>query len=311
MERRVSIGLLYVVGDEKYLKHYRKGMAKFLPNFFIPKIRPRIIHNIKGEETEDIIVAGINIKPIDLNNSHDLDGYLQGIREVLTEDISRIYIEGQEKLNYKILKYIEDNINIKVFYGEDIKIKYLPYIMKKIYRVLKDNLEEKEVLILDDNVNRVKKIIEAISKYLGYITVVGLDEQEQNQLYEYILEETGISIFYPYNIEKIAGNYSIIINFMDNAELLFNRLKKHSLVFDFSQGEYEGLKNRPPLIRDFYFIFKNIKVENLIVDTKISSSLFESLSLTQYSDDVLLYAEDIHYTIRSYVDNFMKFKGRF
>lgn len=57
-------------------------------------------------------------------------------------------------------------------------------------------------MILDDNIDRIKKTIEEISNYVGYITVVGLKEEEQNHLYDYILEETGISIFYPLNIEK-------------------------------------------------------------------------------------------------------------
>ena len=76
----------------------------------------------------------------------DLDKYLKGVK-ILTEDINEIYIEGQEDLSRNILNYIEDSLSIKVFNGEDIKIKYLPIILKKAYRILKENLEEKEVLI--------------------------------------------------------------------------------------------------------------------------------------------------------------------
>lgn len=281
-----------------------------MPNFFIPKIKPRVIHYIKENEIEDVVIAGINIKPIDFNNKGDLNKFLEGIKGVLTEEVTGIYIEGQERLNISVLRYIEENINVKVFYGEDIKIKYLPFVMKKIYEVLKDNLEEKEVLILDDNIDRIKKTIKLISKYVAYITVMGLKEQEQNELYNYVLEETGISLFYPNNIERIAGNYSITINFIDNVDYLFSKLKKPSLVFDFSCGEHERLKNRPPLIKDFYFILDTLK-EKLIINPQISSSLFEALYLTQYDGDILLYVEGEFYTIRSYIDNFLKIRGRF
>ncbi|NLK43378.1 MAG: hypothetical protein GX300_03160 [Tissierellia bacterium] len=291
---------------------YKKGINKFLPDFFIPKIKPRIIQCIKREDGEDILVTGINIKPIDFNNRDDLDKYLQGIKEVLTEEVNGIYIEGQEGFNRDILKYIEDSVNVKVFYGEDTKIKYLPTVMKKACSILKENLQEKEVLILDDNINRIKETIKEISGYVGYITVVGLDEDEQNDLYDYILEETGISIFYPFDIGKIAENYSIIINFMTNIEDLLRKFKRQSFIFDFSQGKYESLKNRPPLIQDFFFNFSPIKGENYnIINAKISSSLFAALSLTQYKEDVLLYAEGKGYSIRNYIDNYIKFKGRF
>src|SRR5690606_35690859 len=118
-ERRVNIGLLHVEGDEKYLRHYKKGINKFLPELLIRKIRPRLIQCIKRKEAEDIIVAGINLKHIDFNNNKDLDKYIQGIKRVLTEEIGGLYIEGQDGLDRDILKYIEDNINIKVFNGED------------------------------------------------------------------------------------------------------------------------------------------------------------------------------------------------
>jgi len=242
----------------------------------------------------------------------DLDKYLKGVKKILTEDINEIYIEGQEDLSRNILNYIEDSLSIKVFNGEDIKIKYLPIILKKAYRILKENLEEKEVLILDDNIDRIKKTIEEISNYVGYITVVGLKEEEQNHLYDYILEETGISIFYPLNIEKIAVNYSIVINFMDNVDHIFNKLRRYVLVFDFSQEKHKDFKNRPPLIRDLFFILNSSEGENCnFISTKVSSSLFSALSISQYKDDVLLYAEGKCYSIRNYVDNFIKFIGRF
>lgn len=278
----------------------------------MPSIKPKVIQYIQREETGGIIVTGINVKAIDFDNNAQLDKYLEGIKEIITEEVSGIYIEGQEGLNGDILKYIEETINIKMFYGEDIKIKFLPIILKKTYRILKDNLEEKEILILDDNKERIKKTIKEISKYLGYISVIGLDRDQQDDLYDYILEETGISIFYPLNVDKIAGNYSIVVNFLDDVDYIFNKLRRNSLVFDFSNIEHESINNRPPYIQDFYFIFEGIEVEGRkIVNTKISSSLFEALSLGEYKGDILLYGDGKHYFLRNYIDNFVKIKGRF
>jgi len=296
---------LYIIDEKKYLNQYKKGITKLLPNFFVPNIKPKVLH-----EAENIIFAGINIKPIDFDDNDDLNKYIEGIKEVLNEEIGGVYLEGQEKLNYNVLKTIEDNTNVKVFYGENIRIKYLPFILKEIYEILNDNLQEKEILILDSDIERIKKTIKTLSRHVAYITVAGLSEQNQNDLYNYILEETGISVFFSNNIERIAGNYNVIINFIDNMDYIINKLKKHSLVFDFSRGENEKLVNRPPLIKDFYFTLNNYEHKEFLTSKEISSSLFEALSLKQFNS-ILLYAENELYSTRRFAENFLRIKGRF
>ena len=296
---------MYIIDEKKYLNQYKKGITKLLPNFFVPNIKPKVLH-----EAENIIFAGINIKPIDFDDNDDLNKYIEGIKEVLNEEIGGVYLEGQEKLNYNVLKTIEDNTNVKVFYGENIRIKYLPFILKEIYEILNDNLQEKEILILDSDIERIKKTIKTLSRHVAYITVAGLSEQNQNDLYNYILEETGISVFFSNNIERIAGNYNVIINFIDNMDYIINKLKKHSLVFDFSRGENEKLVNRPPLIKDFYFTLNNYEHKEFLTSKEISSSLFEALSLKQFNS-ILLYAENELYSTRRFAENFLRIKGRF
>ncbi|HEY8363346.1 MAG TPA: hypothetical protein VIK77_10775 [Tissierellaceae bacterium] len=296
---------MYIIDEKKYLNQYKKGITKLLPNFFVPNIKPKVLH-----EAENIIFAGINIKPIDFDDNDDLNKYIEGIKEVLNEEIGGVYLEGQEKLNYNVLKTIEDNTNVKVFYGENIRIKYLPFILKEIYEILNDNLQEKEILILDSDIERIKRTIKTLSRHVAYITVAGLSEQNQNDLYNYILEETGISVFFSNNIERIAGNYNVIINFIDNMDYIINKLKKHSLVFDFSRGENEKLVNRPPLIKDFYFTLNNYEHKEFLTSKEISSSLFEALSLKQFNS-ILLYAENELYSTRRFAENFLRIKGRF
>lgn len=296
---------MYIIDEKKYLNQYKKGITKLLPNFFVPNIKPKVLH-----EAENIIFAGINIKPIDFDDNDDLNKYIEGIKEVLNEEIGGVYLEGQEKLNYNVLKTIEDNTNVKVFYGENIRIKYLPFILKEIYEILNDNLQEKEILILDSDIERIKRTIKTLSRHIAYITVAGLSEQNQNDLYNYILEETGISVFFSNNIERIAGNYNVIINFIDNMDYIINKLKKHSLVFDFSRGENEKLVNRPPLIKDFYFTLNNYEHKEFLTSKEISSSLFEALSLKQFNS-ILLYAENELYSTRRFAENFLRIKGRF
>ena len=70
--------------------------------------------------------------------------------------------------------------------------------------------------------------------------MVGLKEEEQNHLYDYILEETGISIFYP-QILKTAVNYSIVINFMDNVDHIL-LLRRYVLVFDLAKRSIKTSK---------------------------------------------------------------------
>ncbi len=312
LERRVIIGLLYIVDSGRYLKHYKKGFMKYIPEFILPKIKPNVIDDIM--RGNDIVgkIAGINLKPIDFNDKHEFREYLNVlIKFKEDESYDRLFIEGCKDLDKEIIFNIEEFTNMKISDGEYIKITNLSKVMKEICNLLKDNLEEKEILIICDNKERMKKIIKGISRNVRFITAIGCEEDNE-EIYEYILDETGLSLFYPSNIERILGNYSIIINLIDNLEINFSKVRRNCIIFDFVDGIYLDNKKSFFPIKDFAFNLNDLGInENRWIRGEVLSSLAESLICNNIEAVTYLYSQGKHYTIKDYVNSFIRVKGKF
>lgn len=82
---------------------------------------------------------------------------MKAIKEIKEVEDTNLYIEGQEYFKQDVLDYIEEMVDMKISNGEDTKIKYLPMIMKDIFKSMKDSLEEKEVLVICDDKEKSKR----------------------------------------------------------------------------------------------------------------------------------------------------------
>lgn len=304
LERRVYIGLLYIINDKKYLKHHKQGLLKHVPEFLLPKIKPSIIDDIIKDK--DIIgkIVGINMKPIEFNDEKELERYIIGIRNIKTEDCTKLYIEDHESIPDEILEYIEDALGMDIPTGISIKLNHIPLVVKKIYSLLEEDLGQKEVLILSDDKEVLRNTIKGISKDFKLITAIGYDNKYENEIYEYILEETGLSLFYSSNINKILGNYSVIINLINDFNLDFSKIKRNCLIFDFSKGFI--IKDNT--IEDFIFELKDMN-EVKWIENKVASNLYECLKTDDKEEIPYLQCGNDYYTVGEYINRFIKLRG--
>lgn len=314
-ERRIIIGLLYIINHKRYLEHYKKGFIKHIPEFFLPKIKSKIIDDIIQEDNIIGRIAGVNIKPIEFNNEKELEEYIIGIRDVRTENCTSLYIEEYKDITDKAINYIENSLNMKIYKGDSTRIIQIPIVIKEIYKLLGENLQEKEVLVLCKDKEISKKIIKEISKDIRFITCIGCNKEDEEEIYEHILEETGLSLFYSSNIGKILENYSIIINLMDDFNLNTSRIKRNCIIFDYSNRyslkNKESKLNISNRIEDFVFNLKSIGIkETKWIDNKAHSDLYESLNQSDNQKISYLYSGNDYYTVENYVNTFIKVRGK-
>lgn len=282
-----------------------------MPNFLLPSIKPKVIDDIVIKENTVGKVIGINLKPFDVNHKPSLDMFLIDVQKLKTSDDTRLFIEGQENLNSETLRYIEEYTNMRILNGENIKIKNLSLVIKEVYAILKEDPREKEILIICDNKDMSKKVIKSMAKDFRFITTVGTNKEEHDDIYNYILEETGLSLFYTSNIDKILENYKVIINFMDNVSMDFSRVKRNSLIFNFGRGKFPSNGKRPPFIEDFAYDANDLDiVDNKWLYNKIRTDLCEALVGNNLRKIGYLYAENRFYTVKEYVNLYTKIKGK-
>lgn len=292
------------------MKHYKRGFRNYMPEIFLPKFKPVIIDDIIRNDNIIGKVAGINLKPIDINKGSDFYEYIKAIKKIGVEDYSRLFIEGVDNYEKEILVNLQEALNIKIMDGENTKISDLSFVIENIYRFLKENPNEKEVLILCDNKEVTKETIKAIAKSVRFITISGCDKNSNEEVYEFILEEIGLSLFYPYDIQRILDNYNIIINFLDNLTLDFSKVKRNCIIFDFSKSRVIS-NNRIIAIEDFGFYIKDLGIkDNKWTNNKISTSLYESLVGCTNHNTKYLFVKNQYYSIKDYVNLYLKVKGR-
>ena len=71
----------------------------------------------------------------------------------------------------------------------------MPYVLKEIYKVLNEDLKEKEVLIIGNDVELTKGMIETLYKDVGFITLAGNYEETIDDIYKYIMEKQAYLYF--------------------------------------------------------------------------------------------------------------------
>lgn len=297
---------------DKYLKHYRIGFKKYLPTFMIPKFKPKIIDTIKIEDKVIGEIAGINLKDIDFKTQADIDEYLKSIKNILDSNIGNLYIEGQEDMSEDLIRYIEEKLNLKIENGYSNKIQHLPYMIKNIFKFLKENPSEKEILIIGDDLNMIKNVAVKISSKFKFISIYGMSEDNKDDVYEYILENTGASIFFPTDLNKVIKSYDVIINLADSIfnESCYRKTKRSTIVFDFSNTNKQF-----NTIHDFdYKIQKLNPKQSIYFDKGINSSLCQGFKNVVGED--LISPENIIsrgevYGIQEYIKLFIRLKGKF
>lgn len=275
------------------------------------RFKPEIIDEIQGIDGIIGKVAGINIKSIDFNDELDLNHYIKSIEKLKTDSYERLFIEEFREISKEKIDYLQKSLNIIIDDGEYIRLLHLPLVIKEILKNVKSDLKEKEVLVISDNKEKTKIIIKSIAPDFRFITATGCEHNDHEEIYKYILEETGLSLFYSTNINKILGNYSIIINLIDNVRLDNSKIKKNCFIFDFAKGSSLRNRRRPPVINDFAFDINELGISNnKWIGNKANSRLFYSLCGKENHRVKYLTSVKDYFTIKDYIECFVNIKGK-
>lgn len=224
------------------------------------------------------------------------------------ENTNLLLIEELYLFRREELKLIENRTNLRVLDGMKVLINYLPLVLNKIYGRLEEDIKDKEILILGDDEELTKKVIESIYKNIGFVTISGqYKEEDIENIYEYILDKTGLSIFYSKNIDRILTNYSIIINLIDNYNINFNNVRGEVIIFDFSISKQfsKNIKQNSKLriVEDFVFKGDNLDIrENDFVPFLIHSYIYEQLSNMKLEDFKGLYVNQEFCTVEDFAN---------
>ncbi len=306
----MTIGFLYIIDKDKYLQYYKKGFIKYMPQIFLPLFKPVILEKIKKEEIVIGKVGAVNLKSIDFNSEEQLNKFIKSIEKIQDEDCVSILMEEYIDLDSSILETLKKNLNIFSGSGMLKKIVDLPIVIRKIFNILNEDIKDKEVLILSDDKEKAKEIIKELAKDIRFITVYGLDEEEEEELYQYILYEIGLSIYHTKDFYNTIENYSVVINLIDRINLSKTIRKKDSIVFDFSSGN-----NESSLIKDYGYDLKDLAIKKSkwfgpIINTKMIEFLLEE-NINNIKPKYLITKENNYYTFKEYVELFIKIRGRF
>lgn len=306
----IAISFLYIIHKDKYLKEYKTGFRKYLGSFLIPKLKPKIIDTIEIEDKIVGKIAGINLKDIDLQNKDDINEYLKSIKSIIDSDFNNLYIEGQEEMGEELIKYIGKELHLSIDTGYSNKIRYLPEMIVNIFKVLKEEPSQKELLIVGEDSKTIKQFAVNISNQFKFISIYGVDEDDD--VYDFILENTGVSAFFPTDLNKVIKNYSVIINLSDYIfdSSYYEKTKRSTIVFDFGNTNKQF-----STIQDFGYKIKNLKMKQTPYLSKvINSSLCESFKSEVEHDYIVpksIISGGKAYGIEEYIKLFIKFKGKF
>ncbi len=162
--------------------------------------------------------------------------------------------------------------NLKILDGMNAIIYFFPIVLEEYIR-------EKEIVIFNGDKEITKEFILSLSKKVKSITLIEENEDIVEEIYNFVLEKTGLSIFHSKNINRILKNYPIIINFNNNTKIHGNQIRKEALIFDFSLKK--GLKayledTRKGIIEDFIFKTESLDiVESNWIAIQVNSSIYE------------------------------------
>lgn len=277
---------------------------------FLPKFKPIIIEKIKARDVVIGEIGAINLKSIDFNKEDDLNNFIKSIEEIKNENCERIFIEGYENLDIKVLNKLKRDVKLFTESGEFNRLTDFTFAIKKIFSILNEDLKNKEVLILCNDFEKAKNMIKQVAKEISFITVYGLDEEVGEELYQFILEEIGLSIFNAKNYHNIIENYNIIINYLDELNLEKLNTKQNSIIFDFTTN-----KGKSQAIKDYGYDLKDMNIKkskwlNSVVDTGMIEFVLGE-SIDNIKPKYVITADNNYYIFEEYIDLFIKIKGKF
>lgn len=306
--------MIYIISHNRYKEFIKSGLYKYIPDFLLPKYWPRAIDNItKGEK---IIgrVLGINLKPIDLSDGLCFDEYINSILNLKSDDDNLIYIEGIEDVDINIIKEIESRTSMTIPTGEKNWLYNLPILLKGLLQQLNENSFGDEVLIVCGDKEKTMQLIRTLPEDLRFISMIGNNEDVLEEIYETILDETGISLFQPSNIEHTIKDYNVIINLSDEAIWDFKSIRRKAIIFDLSNTKslskiVEEYKNNI-IINSISISIKDTDIlKNYWLGEQVSPRVYELLMADEFKKFYRIQWKSHNYSIEELINSEIKIKG--
>ena len=153
----------------------------------------------------------------------------------------------------------------------------------------------------------VQEGIPTIRELLNKVTLSGDYEDSIEDISNYILAKTGLSIFYSKKVHKILKNYSIIINFKSEEHIDINQLRKKAIVFDFSIEkafkQSNNRRERRAVIQDFLFKASDLNIkQNKWMEGLAPSYVYESFHPLKTIKPEALVVNKGLYSFKDFVD---------
>ncbi|MDD2446928.1 MAG: hypothetical protein PHY91_04450 [Tissierellia bacterium] len=292
-----------------YKEYTKKNLLKYIPDFVLPQIRPRVIEEIIEDENIIGRVGGINLKQLNYLDDVQWQRYIEGIKSILDEE-TILYIEGSEKFPKEILIEIEKETDLEFSSGNNIRIKNLPSLLREVYKHIGRDINSTDTLLICDDGNTIMETIELLRDDVKFFTVYGIAADDKEEFYADVFNNTGISIFQPNNIKKVIKNYGTIVNFCNKIDIEVFDFRNHSVIIDFSYDKpFKILKNK----KDNIIYIQDINFKSDIISKWIGEYVNPELFLTIGKADSgfkQIYMYDGYYYIEEYISKAIIKRGR-
>ena len=309
---------IYILEPDVYKKYLKRGIYSIIPQKYLIKlkIKPRFITYFTNENGNRI-GKGIGVFLIydGLGREEYVRMAIESLNKFKEENTRKILLDNLHIISSEDIHVIEKETNMEIIDGKKVLIRFLPCVLQRITKELNINIRDEEILIIGEDGDLTRQLIQVLSREARFLTLVGEDENYIQDLVQEIYNATGLSIFYSKNIDRILTNYSIIINLKDNQYINLNNLKSKCLIFDFSIEKIlrNNLKNRYAIVvEDFLFRIPQTisEKEYFPLDNEMSSWKYEAIELFEKSHLYKLQTNGGKYDMKSFVDLQIKDKRK-
>ncbi|MGO3169011.1 hypothetical protein [Senegalia sp. (in: firmicutes)] len=249
---------IYILNQDRYIEELKEEkLKKYIPNILLKKFdilkEAKILSEI--EYKDNTIGYNIGLSTMKNISEEKLIEKLEKVikKDLYSENISSIIFQGDYN-HYLENKLLEKMILKPNDYSKEVKLKTIPFVIKKIVKNFYKAQEEIELLIIYDQKNDLKKLIEKIPFKIKNIYIYKENKNKSLEVSQEILQNTGLSLGIIKNIDNIK-RFDIIINFKNNINFIKN-MKEKSMVFNIYNNLYYNIK-KPIVIDDFIFSNRN------------------------------------------------------
>lgn len=286
-------------------------MYKYIPKIWLKKMKPKEVVDFTNEKG-DILGRGIGIflENIEMTKEEYINGVINVAKFFKSDQTKKILYDDIYIFDSQDRCYIKEQTGLEIADGVDVFIYFLPYVLKELLHLCDEKLSNSEILIISDSSNLPYKLIERLSKEIRFLTILGDKKDNVQKSIDKIYNDTGLSIFYSQNVDRILMNYNIIINFKDNIPVNIKKLRSKTIVFDLStekvfSEEINNINKNVITIEDFLFNWEYLirQKEFFHTENLIPSHKYEVFNRYDIKDFEKVLVRNQKYTLEELVQN--------